>query len=389
MSQVITNYTTYDLAYYYADLARLPHLSEEERQQLIISTTQTTHLDSQVRNRLIEDHLRFVTYVARDRCPSSHYHSLPDIMGEAFLTLIKVADSYDFQPGKDFTAYVAACTEGAVKRAIGNDRLIRIPGGTISAAKQKGTIEQLYNLQPDSLDEWMEWYNTDEVEEPLTIPVWPTNEAPPRHPERRAQVQVWLSYLSPRAQHVLTLRYGLSDEDERCWTTAEIAQELGLKRQTVQYVERDALKRIKAMVEGTATITEKNGQQCITGIYKGKRYKPTLMPEHEALFMQVATRFCEQGIKVSGRLLAKETGKNVHVAQMFLRLHCDKLPLVTSPKHTDTRQERLAYVAQVYAELATQGKSVSIKRLARAAHVRNDLAAEFLHTRKGEHHAAA
>jgi hypothetical protein len=164
---------------------------------------------------------------------------------------------------------------------------------------------------------------------------------------------------------------------------------LGLKREAVHYAERDAIKRIQAMMEGTATITEKNGQHRITGIYQGARHKPTLTPEHEMLFMQVATRLCEQGITVSSRLLAKETGKNVHLAQAFLRVHRHELPLVTSAKHTDTRQERLASVAHVYDELTAQGKPPSIKRLARAAHVRNDLAAEFMYTRKGEQHAPA
>jgi RNA polymerase sigma factor (sigma-70 family) len=389
MVQITTNYTTYELAYYYADLARLPRLSDEECQQLTASITQTTRLKPQARNRLIEGHLSLATHVAIDRCPPFYYRSLPDILGEVALTLVNVTDRYDFQAGKDFTSYVVACTDTAIKQAIGNDRLIRIPSSTLWAAKQKGTVEQLYNLQPDSLDEWMEWYNTDEIEEPPTTPLLPTQEAPPRDPELRAQVQAWFSYLSPRAQQVLTLRYGLSDEDERCLTTSEVADELGLKRQAVQYAERDALKRIQAMMEGTATITEKNGQQRITGIYKGARHKPTLTPEHEMLFMQVATRLCKQGIKVSGRLLAKETGKNIHLAHTFVRLHRHELPLVTSAKHTDTRQERLAYVAQVYDELTAQGKPPSMKRLASAAHVRNELAAEFMHTRKGEHHATA
>jgi RNA polymerase sigma factor (sigma-70 family) len=385
----MTNYTTYDLEYYYADLARLPRIPKEERQQHLAACSQQAHLDTQARNQLIEDYLRFVTYVARDRCPPSHYQSLPDIMGDAFLTLVKVADSYDFQAGNDFTAYVAACTEGIIKRTVCNDRLIKIPSGVLSRAREQGTAEQLYNMQPASLDKCMEWFNTDEVEEPSAAPLLPTNEAPPRDPELRAQVQAWLSYLTPRAQQVLTLRYGLSDEDERCLTVAEIAQELGLKRQTVHYIERDAIKRIRAIVAGTGTITEKNGQQRITGIYKGVNkkinYEQKLTPELEALFMQTATRLCEQGITV---LLARETGKNVHIAQAFVRLHRDEIPLVTSDKAT-SYQDRLARVAHAYAELTAQGESVSIHRLAKAAHVRKDLAAEFIHAQKGEHHAAA
>jgi hypothetical protein len=125
----------------------------------------------------------------------------------------------------------------------------------------------------------------------------------------------------------------------------------------------------------------------MTGIYTFK--PPTLTSEHEILFMQTATCLCEQGITVSGRLLAKETGKGIKLALAFLRVHRDQLPFVTSTKHTNTRQERLAQVAQVYTDLTTQGKRVSIKGLAKAAHVRNDLAAEFMHARKEESYAPA
>ncbi len=386
MSQIITNYTTYDLAYYYADLARLPRLSDEKCQQLITSTIQTTHLDPEARKRLIEGHLKLATHVAIDRCPASYYRSLPDILGEVALTLVNVACRSDFQMVKDIPAYVVACTDGAVKRAIGDDRLIKVPSSTLSRAKKKGTEKHLYELQPESLDKWMEWYDTDEVEEPPASPLLPTHEASPRDPVLRAQVQAWLSYLSPSAQQVLTLRYGLSDEDERCLTPAEIARELGFTRRAVQYIERDAKQRIQALVEGTATIVEKDGKRQVRGIHMFN--PPSLTPEQEALFMQIATRLCEQGIKVSSRILAKEAGKSIHLALAFLRVHRDKLPSVASAKHTDTRQERLAHVAHVYADLVANGKRVSIKCLARAAHVRNDLAAEFMHMRKEEHDAA-
>jgi hypothetical protein len=46
MVQIVTNYASYDLAYYYADLARLPRFSREERQHLTDSLAQTTCLDT-------------------------------------------------------------------------------------------------------------------------------------------------------------------------------------------------------------------------------------------------------------------------------------------------------------------------------------------------------
>ncbi len=48
----ITNYTTYDQAYYYADLKRIPRLSEEERRHLLVcmQTTHDPHLSAQIKS---------------------------------------------------------------------------------------------------------------------------------------------------------------------------------------------------------------------------------------------------------------------------------------------------------------------------------------------------
>jgi hypothetical protein len=231
----------------------------------------------------------------------------------------------------------------------------------------------------------MKWFTTDEVEEPPACsPLLPTHEAPPRNPELHAQVQAWLSYLSPCAQRILTLRYGLSDEDERCLTPAEIAGELGLTRQVVQQSLRNAQESIRALVEGTATIVEKNGKRQVRGTHRFK--PPTLTPKQEVLFTQAARRLCEQGNKVSGNTLAKETGKSIHLARAFLRQHRDELP---PSALVATHQDRLAHVAQIAAELEAQGEHVTAKRLAQVAQVRHETALEFMRTRKGERDAAA
>lgn len=131
MAKVITNYTTYDMAYYYADLARLPRSSDEECKHLLAASAHTPHLDPQTRNRLVEGHLKLATHIALKRCPPSYYHSLPDIVGEVALTLVNTVDRYNFQTGNDFPSYVVACADGAIKRAIGKERLIRVPSSTL------------------------------------------------------------------------------------------------------------------------------------------------------------------------------------------------------------------------------------------------------------------
>ena len=84
MTQPITNYTTYDQAHYYADLKRLPHLSEEERRHLMtgLPTADDPQLNVQIKHQLIESYLPLAKYFAIDLCPKSRYHR--DLLRRAF-----------------------------------------------------------------------------------------------------------------------------------------------------------------------------------------------------------------------------------------------------------------------------------------------------------------
>src|SRR5712692_10100888 len=79
----ITNYTTYDLAYYYADLCYIAFLTDEEQSRLIAATSPAApRLDIPARNRLIEAHLGLAKRIAIETCPPTAYQKLPDIIGE-------------------------------------------------------------------------------------------------------------------------------------------------------------------------------------------------------------------------------------------------------------------------------------------------------------------
>ena len=83
---VITNYTSYDQAYYYADLKRLPRLSEEERRRLTASLplANDPQLTTQIKHQLIESYLPLAKYFAIDLSPKSRYQrDLPDLIGVA------------------------------------------------------------------------------------------------------------------------------------------------------------------------------------------------------------------------------------------------------------------------------------------------------------------
>jgi hypothetical protein len=83
MATIATNYTTYDQAYYYADLKGLPRFSEEDRRSLITSLP-TADNHAQIKQCLMESYLHFAKHYAIDLCPKSRYHrDLPDLIGIA------------------------------------------------------------------------------------------------------------------------------------------------------------------------------------------------------------------------------------------------------------------------------------------------------------------
>jgi RNA polymerase sigma factor (sigma-70 family) len=384
MATIITNYTTYDLRYYYADTKHLPRLSREEERTLIASlaspTTQPLPAQqiAQVKQRLIEGHLGLATCIAIDLCPRRCPDLFADLVQEANLALVQATNRFDWSSGGNFTAYSAAWMRGRVKKALAEDRLLKVDSATRESARQAGTLDEVYALQrPISLDCLLDEDDPDSgLLEALEAPS-PTA-TPARDPHKRAQVDTLLSYLSPRAETILCLRYGLSDEHERPHTTAEIARSLGISRGTVQTTEHDAMQRLKALVAGQATISKRNGKPCIS---LPNCRTPRLSPEREARLMQASGRLPTHGEPLSARLLAEETGIPKSVAAVFLRQHRGESPIAAQRKEAD-RQARLLRLEEKYAQLEAAGKTPSGRALARLARVAKPTALEFLRTRQ-------
>src|SRR6266852_4733302 len=141
MTQIITNYTTYDQAYYYADLKRLPRLSEEDRRGLkrSLSTAHDPSQSAQIKQQLIESYLPLAKYLAIALCPTSRYQrDLPDLIGLANLTVVEVITRADLTQIDDPTSYLAAWVRGRMKGAISDDGLIKISHATRVKARGQG-----------------------------------------------------------------------------------------------------------------------------------------------------------------------------------------------------------------------------------------------------------
>jgi hypothetical protein len=73
MARIITNYTTYDMAYYYADHKRLPRLCKEEERQLLASLAAPASLLAQqitsIKQRQLHRLCRHLDAVESQRSP--------------------------------------------------------------------------------------------------------------------------------------------------------------------------------------------------------------------------------------------------------------------------------------------------------------------------------
>ena len=165
-----------------------------------------------------------------------------------------------------------------------------------------------------------------------------------------------LSYLSPRTQAIVHLRYGLAEDNERSHGTTEIARLLGIRRTTVQLLERDAIARLQAFVAGRATLVKRHGKLCIS--YPARDDRP-LTPEQETALTKAYTELQAHVPSVSGRLLAQATGVSQDIAHTFLRAH-----RIESPKQARARH-RQRQLEEAYSRLEAQGHACSSALLAR------------------------
>ncbi len=290
-------------------------------------------------------HLGLATCIAIDLCPRRYPDLFADLMQEANLALVRAANHFDYTRGGDFTAYSAAWVRGRVKQALSEDRLMKIDYATRQHARQADTLEEVYALQrPISLDCLL--YEHDRDSSLLEALEAPSSTATPlRETQKRAQVDTLLSYLSPRAETILRLHYGLLEDNERPHTGREIARELSLSLHVVHTTAYDAMQRLKALAAGQATITKRNGKPCIS---LPNCRTPRLSPEREARLMQAYSRLQTQGVSLTARLLAEETGIPKSVVAVFLQQHRGASPITAQRKEAD-RQARLLRLEEKYA----------------------------------------
>ena len=265
------SFTTDSLQLFLNDAGRYPLLTAAEEVEL---AKRIEKGDLEAKNRMINSNLRLVVSIAKRY--QGNGLPLGDLIQEGIIGLIRAAEKFDWRKGFKFSTYATWWIRQAVQRGIGNKaREIRIPVHILERETKISRAER------DLTGELGRYPTDEEVAEKAKLPlnqVKEIREAPrivtsldkkvgddgdgaelgelfamqsPGPDEdadasMRAQaVRRVLSELPERERAVIELRYGLAG-DGTPTSLEEIGKRLGITRERVRQIERDALMKLEA-----------------------------------------------------------------------------------------------------------------------------------------------
>ncbi len=186
ISKSITNRESPSLEKYLQEIARVPLLSAEEEVQLMTLVKQG---DKNALDRLVKANLRFVVSVAKQY--QGQGLSLPDLINEGNIGLIKSAERFDDTRGFKFISFAVWWIRQSIIKALSDHaRLIRLPLNKVVLSKR---IQKAGSMLEQELDRQP---NAEELAELLGMPV-----------------EDVVAHLDIKEQHV-SLDTPFSDEDD-------------------------------------------------------------------------------------------------------------------------------------------------------------------------------
>jgi RNA polymerase primary sigma factor len=245
---------------------------EAHRSEIAKHFEQIRERSRQAANRMIQANLRLVISVAKGYIGWSV--PLSDLIQEGNIGLMQAVRKFDHRRGYKFSTYATPWIWQAVNRAVDDQsRLVRLPGHVVDdltkLARARNTLAQELGRQPIEKELASETgLPSKKIESLLKLsshgPVsldTPVGEDGSKigdfiadqailQPEEEATANLLkeelsrtLESLTPRERRVIELRFGLGNERSR--TLVEIGTELGLSKERIRQIEKEALAKLR------------------------------------------------------------------------------------------------------------------------------------------------
>ncbi len=269
ITKQVTNRDTPSLDKYLHEIGKVDLISPDEEVLLARAIRAGDH---DALARLVKANLRFVVSVAKQY--QNHGMTLPDLINEGNLGLIKAAQRFDETRGFKFISYAVWWIRQAILQSLAEQsRIVRLPVNKIGSInrikKAYSKLEQEFEREPSAQEiaELLEIAPEDVKETIRTngralsmdAPISQEddnnmydlmqNEETPS-PDRNLineslsyEIEKALSTLSPREARVLKLYFGIGMKHP--FTLEEIGEELKLTRERVRQKKEKAIKRIQ------------------------------------------------------------------------------------------------------------------------------------------------
>jgi RNA polymerase primary sigma factor len=229
--------------------------------------------DRKALEKLTKANLRFVVSVAKQH--QNKGLTLPDLIEEGNLGLIKAAQRFDETRGFKFISYAVWWIRQSILQAIAeNSRIVRLPYNQSAKVKKVNkaiiNLEQCYERNPsvEEIAEYMELskmevldiialdkdrhisidapFNNDEEEgKPLDFmedSIFPQPDKPMMDESLKEEIDRVMSTISERQREILKMFFGHGYSE---MTLEEIGEKFGLVRERVRQIKEEAIRKLR------------------------------------------------------------------------------------------------------------------------------------------------
>ena len=269
ITKQVTNRETASLDKYLQEIGKVELISAEEEVELAQRIKQG---DKVALEKLTKANLRFVVSVSKQY--QNQGLSLPDLINDGNLGLIKAAQRFDETRGFKFISYAVWWIRQSILQALAEQsRIVRLPLNKIGSInkinKAYAKLEQEYEREPNA-EEIAEVLEITEAEvkesmknagrhismdapliqdedntmyDVLKSEEAPTPETELLYESLRKEIDRAISTLTPREADVVRLYFGLNGSHPM--TLEEIGEKFDLTRERVRQIKEKAIRRLK------------------------------------------------------------------------------------------------------------------------------------------------